>query len=351
MITWDLGRRCNYDCTYCESTRHDNHSNYVNLDDLKNTFNFIKQWTNLYNNKRSNGNSTSINFTGGEPTISPNFWELVDYIKLSNGNYNLGLTTNGSWGSSYSEKIIKEFNGVTISYHAEADEKFKKRVIENIIRLSKSNIWLQVNVMLHVDHWQECVDVCEMLKSKGIKHNPRPIGDGNIERKGWFIDTDGSTRRTSHTYNADQKQWFFNYLGIEDQTDGRSQGTELGRGCCGGRCLKGKVNDQWQDINIVDTNFKDWYCMVDWYFLHVDQHTKLVYHHQTCQALHNKQRGALGTLDDSTTLLQDLKKRLENPTPIICPNQRCGCGMCVPKAKNQEDFNDIWNSNIKSSSY
>jgi hypothetical protein len=82
--------------------------------------------------------------------------------------------------------------------------------------------------------------------------------------------------------------------------------------------------------------------MVDWYFLHIDQHTGLVYHHQTCQALHDKKRGAIGSLSDSDQILNDLEVRLKNPVPIICPNQRCGCGMCVPKADNLNDFNVFW---------
>ena len=35
QITWDLGRRCNYDCTYCPVTRHDNFSPHTNIKVLK----------------------------------------------------------------------------------------------------------------------------------------------------------------------------------------------------------------------------------------------------------------------------------------------------------------------------
>jgi hypothetical protein len=34
---------------------------------------------------------------------------------------------------------------------------------------------------------------------------------------------------------------------------------------------------------------------------------------------------------------------LEKPVaPIVCPNQRCGCGMCVPKARDMSDFKVMW---------
>ena len=30
--------------------------------------------------------------------------------------------------------------------------------------------------------------------------------------------------------------------------------------------------------------------------------------------------------------------------PIVCPNLRCGCGMCVPKAESFDDFKELWKS-------
>lgn len=341
LVTWDLGRRCNYDCTYCEATRHDNHSSHSSFEELSNTFNFIKQWTAVYNDNKKTPSHVQLNFTGGEPTVNPSFWKLVDKIS-EDKNFKLSLTTNGAWSKKNTPKIIKSFSAITVSYHAESDDSLKKQVIDNILELKKNNIWLQVNVMLHVDYWQECVEVYNLLKSQGVKVKPRPIGDGNIVRTGWFIDSDGKNRRTSHTYSAEQQQWFWQETGIKAKSDSTVEGAEMGRGCCGGRCLQGKVDGTIQNISVIDTHFKDWFCMVDWYFLHVDQHTKLVYHHQTCQALHNKKRGAVGSLEDSDQLISDLKNRMLDPSPIICPNQRCGCGMCVPKAKYSADFEILW---------
>jgi MoaA/NifB/PqqE/SkfB family radical SAM enzyme len=344
IVTWDIGKRCNFDCSYCEMSRHDNISPYTPLDELKKTFDFIKKWTTLYESKKKVTEKVGINFTGGEPTINPDFWKLIEYIKQDSTDFNLSLTTNGSWGEKYSKKISTEFNGVTISYHTEGPDHLKKRTIKNIFSLAETGIWLQVNVMLHADHWQEGIELCDLLKQKGIKHNPRPIGDGNIERKGWFIDTDGSNRRTSHDYNSKQKEWFWNYFGIKEKSETSSEGTNIGRACCGGRCLQGKVDGEWQTVKLVNTEFKNWYCSVDWFFLHIEQSTKSVFHHQTCKATHKGIRGPIGTLDDCDSMIADLKNYLKNPIPIVCPNQRCGCGMCVPKAADLSDFNIIKSS-------
>jgi AraC-like DNA-binding protein len=80
MVTWDLGRRCNYDCSYCEASRHDLVSPHHTLDEFTKTFEFIKSWTELYNTQRQITSHTNINFTGGEPTVNPNFWNLVKHI-------------------------------------------------------------------------------------------------------------------------------------------------------------------------------------------------------------------------------------------------------------------------------
>jgi hypothetical protein len=63
--------------------------------------------------------------------------------------------------------------------------------------------------------------------------------------------------------------------------------------------------------------------------------------------LHNNKRGAVGSIFEIDSTIADLKKRLETPQPIVCPNQRCGCGMCVPKAENNNEFQIIWNSIVK----
>lgn len=348
MVTWDLGRRCNLDCTYCEASRHDNVSKHASLESLIDTYKFIKEWTGLYNSKRVYNSRTTINFTGGEPTVNPDIWKLAEYIKNDNSSINLALTTNGAWSSKNIDKISTLFDGISLSYHPEAHLVLKEQTKNNIKLLHEKDLWLQVYVMLHEDYFNECVELCYELKSLGIKHSPKPIGDGVTDRLGWFRDTDGTMRRSTHSYTVEQQIWLSSYLGVPNTANKVRNGTEMGRVCCGGRCTKGKVNNEWQDVKLVDNNFKDWNCSVDWFFLHINQQLGLVYHHQTCQALHNKKRGPIGSLSESEELLSDLKQRLENPTSIICPNQRCGCGTCVPKAEDQETFKELMSEIISS---
>ena len=342
LVTWEMLRRCNLDCTYCESTRHDSTSSLPSLDELTTTFNFIKEYTSLYNSKRADQTTTNIDFTGGEPTVNPAFWPLLDIIKQA-GGFRLSLTTNGTWGPNFTKRILEHFSHVTISWHAEAEQHIKDRTIANILQLHEAGMSVQANIMLHCDSFDNATNICEMLRDKGVRVNPVPIGDGTIVRKGWFQDADGSNRRTSHEYTEEQQNWFFKFMGQDRPATASQEGTNVGRACCGGRCTQGKVNGEWQEVKLVNNWFKDWYCTINWYFLHIEQQQGNVLHHQTCRATFDG-IGPIGNLSDTETILNNVKAMLAQPSiaPIICPNQRCGCGMCVPKAKEFTDFKDLW---------
>lgn len=343
MVTWDLGRRCNYDCSYCESTHHNNYSRHRNVDELKSVFDFILEYTSTLNSVRKYPFNTHLNFTGGEPTVNPHFWKLVEYSKTVAPDFNLSLTTNGAWHSKHTQTIIDNFSGVTVSYHAEADESLRSSVLTNIIALSQSKLWLQVNLMMHVEHWDHCVSVYHILKEHNVNVKIRVIGDGNVTRKGWFQDSDGGNRRTTHEYSPEQIEWFWKQNGITDKPKSTETGTNVGRQCCGSRTLCGKVDNSWQPVNVINTEFKGWSCSVDYYFLHIDQETEEIYHHQTCKAKHGNTVGPIGSLSDTESVLNDLRNRLIVNEPIICPNNRCGCGMCVPKAQTLEEYKEIFN--------
>ena len=333
MVTWDIGRRCNFDCTYCESTRHNTYSPPASLNDLIYTFEFIKDYTELYNQPTAN-----INFTGGEPTVNPRFWELISHIR-NNSKFQLGLTSNGTWPEKHIDFIKENFVGVTLSYHAEADEKLKQKTIKNAELVYSTGMWLTVNVMMHTDYWDECVNVHNYLKSLGIKSIPTIIGDGSLGFTDWFEDADGTLRRTSHPYTEEQQQWYFTEKGLPPNIIEKvASGHTLPRGCCGARSIQGSCNGCWQNVQAVNTNFENWYCSVNHYFLHIDQHTGKVYHHQTCQAKFDG-RGPIGNLNNTDHILNYAYENKDRV--IVCPNQRCGCGMCVPKAKLLSVFNTL----------
>ena len=80
QVTWDTGRRCNYDCSYCPVHRHDNFSKHATLDELKANTDFLFEYIDTYMQYRDY-KYASISFTGGEPTVNPNFIPFIQYLK------------------------------------------------------------------------------------------------------------------------------------------------------------------------------------------------------------------------------------------------------------------------------
>lgn len=338
MITWDTGPRCNFDCSYCPSHRHDNYSKHATLVELKNTIDFIQKYINTISPFRKE-NTYYISLTGGEPTVNPNFIKLAEYLEQWKKNFDpsitvrLDLTTNGAMSEKICNIVSKNFDHVTISHHQEADKTLRDNVLERILQFKENNTQMKVNVMMHANYFTECAELCDTLDKHSVKYIARPIGE----------DPD-SILSTAHKYTEEQKEWFTNIYG--------NTMTKTTRPCCGGRSftLCNSESGSCTDTKVIDDrNFKDWYCSVNWHFLHIEQQSNKVFHHQTCQATFNHSRGAIGTLTNSQEIIDNLKNKLENNIfeTVQCPNKLCGCGLCVPKAKELVDYQNIIGRTIK----
>ena len=328
MITWDLGRRCNFDCSYCPSHRHDNFSSHATLVELKNTAKNVFEYAKLISQYRIN-KDFHVSFTGGEPTVNPNFTEFSKFVRSeyeqnykNDFNLKLSLTTNGAMSEQMAQSVIENFDYVTVSYHTEAKGANKQNVVERIITFNHSEIGLKVNVMFHAEYFEECKQLCDTLKQQNIKFIPRLIGD----------DPDSKSSQ-AHLYTDDHKRWFEDVWGIKV--------TNTTRPCCGGRTFGVCSSTGVQETTvIIDREFQGWHCSVNWYFLHIEQQTGLVYHHQTCQATLDSRKGSIGSIDNFDSIILELQSHLENKTMpiIVCPNKLCGCGLCTAKSENRHNL-------------
>jgi hypothetical protein len=214
----------------------------------------------------------------------------------------LNLTTNGTWGERKGMLLLKYLNSITVSYHCEGTPKQKELIRHNLLwthqNIANKNK-LKVNVMMHMDYWDECVDLIEnFLKPNNIQYIPRIIGDDGRFKTDWFEDMDGVMRRTTHTYTKEQQEYLRNHWKTKNKKvgdnaelavseDGKAR--KMGRMCCGGRCMTvGSEGKQKDTMFIEQSNFKGWNCMVNWFFLHIEEDKDVAYHHQTCMAKHDE---------------------------------------------------------------
>ena len=346
-VIWDMGRRCTYACSYCDDYRKNNWSPIAPWDELKRTLHFIEEYCELYDfyrvpNKRWGTIEKTITFTGGEPTVNPKFFDLVDYgYEKLDPSFNFGLTTNAAFSKTKTKRILNTRMVGTISYHTEASRKTKDLVIENIFLLKDK---FKVNVMFHKDYFQECIDLCDLLKKENISFVPRIIGDGGDIEK-------GIARGTIQVYSDEQMEWFRNYWGSENTGD-TNNCSSLGRACCGKRYFDvyDPDNEQWSNTTFLsDTNFFNWSCMINWYFLYVHQELDSVYHHQTCAVNLDNEVAPIGKISEGDKIIKDLETKFENnKMPMIrCPKSHCGCGMCISKTADDVFAKDIWNNTVR----
>jgi hypothetical protein len=115
-----------------------------------------------------------------------------------------------------------------------------------------------------------------------------------------------------------------------------------GRACCGGRTVCKDKQYKNRDF-FVDNKFTDWFCSVNEFFLYVKQVNGEIYTNKDCKMNFDGGVGPIGNLSDATSILDKLQAQLRhNVLPTIqCKKSRCYCGLCAPKAKTQEEFNNI----------
>lgn len=74
-IDWYLSKRCNYDCSYCPATIHDNHSRHYSYDELINIYETTSKAYDLKSKRL-----ITFQISGGEPTANPSYLKLIKYI-------------------------------------------------------------------------------------------------------------------------------------------------------------------------------------------------------------------------------------------------------------------------------
>ena len=100
-ICWNITSKCNQKCKFCyrkhckDNTLRQNKKIFDNLSQIK---------------------INKITFSGGEPLMYEELFELVDYIRSKNSNIVLSITTNGKKiDDTTLNKIIKKFDWITFS--------------------------------------------------------------------------------------------------------------------------------------------------------------------------------------------------------------------------------------------
>lgn len=159
-VEWNIGKRCNYDCSYCPAEIHDNHSKSTPIDELISAADQLLQI-----NKHMR-----ISFTGGEPCVNKGLPQLIEYIKL-NGVSFVSVTTNGTMPADY--YACQRVDQYVFSVHFEYDT---ERVLETILSINDLNKFqIVVHVMVLEEQIERVHSVVDTLDVAGIPYVLRRI--------------------------------------------------------------------------------------------------------------------------------------------------------------------------------
>jgi MoaA/NifB/PqqE/SkfB family radical SAM enzyme len=277
-IEWNLGKRCNYDCSYCPSSIHDNFSLHTDIDILKST---VDKLTAI-------GKPIRLSFTGGEPTVHPKFEELIKYCRHKGISW-ISVTTNGTRTFDFYKSLLVD--QYVFSLHFEYD---LERTLDTINKLkNKTNIAIIGQIMAHHDYMTNVKTVRSMFNNLSIPNTVRRIrwteGDHDL-----FDDM---------RYHPDDLAW------VKEQ-DATVQGN----------C----VIDSSQIIHANDViklhlnKFKGWKCWAGIESLMINWDGEV--HRATCRV-----GGSLGNIYNDTFKLPD--------EAVVCDRNFCTCASDIPLTK------------------
>lgn len=164
-VEWNIGKRCNLDCSYCPAEIHDNFSPHTAIDTMVNTIHKLEAL-----NK-----PIRLSLTGGEPTVHPNITKIINCAKQCL-NW-LSVTTNGLRSADW--YVNQPVDQWVFSLHF--DNKHISRAVENVIRykhlhdINNQSTKFQVNLMCHHDYMDDVKDAAKYLESNNIPYVCRRI--------------------------------------------------------------------------------------------------------------------------------------------------------------------------------
>lgn len=278
-VEWNLGKRCNYSCSYCPPEIHDHASPHMDISVLKSTIDKLS----------SIEKPVRISFTGGEPCVHPQFKELIDYAKFKE-IYWINVTTNGTRQPEF--YINLNVDHIVFSLHFEHDW---RRVMTTIIKVQKeSNKAVMVNIMVHPDQVEDAKLCCSRFQLAGVKYTLRRIRwtQGNHDL---FDDM---------RYHPDDLQWM---LDVESTAHANCVINDGESYVHANDMIKHKLN-----------KFLGWSCNAGIESLMINWDGDI--HRATCRV-----GDSLGNIYNGTFELPT--------TPVVCTRNWCTCAADIPLTK------------------
>lgn len=332
-VEWNMGKRCNHDCSYCSPDLHDNTSPHLTIEVMKRTVDRIMA---AYEGKK-----VRIALTGGEPFVNPRIHELLAHM-YAKGVWQVGITSNGSLPPRAYIKAMEYVNNFVISYHPEfvREDNFRKVVFKLTDEVERFKVeypdkWrhVHVHVMMLPDHFEQCKALIEWMKEHGISHAIRRIrplmsSDGGLNRPymsgmtGQHLNIqkgEGPANGGLQGYYSDDE---LAYLGVGSENNPATFNNAIEHRVLEGAAIMTRETNVNKILMNQENGFKGWTC---WAGLQTLQ----IYPDGTIYRASCRVGGPIGNVNDD----------FELPTePVQCTKLWCNCAADINISKHSKGF-------------
>lgn len=180
-ISWNIGKRCNYECSYCPPHLHDKTSSHWSHYEMKKMVNYLMP---------PNSRPVWFSITGGEPFLNPDLYHILKYIHDLPSVEHLIVTSNGSSSLARYLQALKWVDMLTISWHWEYIQ--STNGLRNVLRCLQQEIdtgsygnperKLTVNLMAVPGEQKRTQIIYDDLLQSGIRVSLRRI----VGNKGYY---------------------------------------------------------------------------------------------------------------------------------------------------------------------
>jgi MoaA/NifB/PqqE/SkfB family radical SAM enzyme len=275
LISWTLGNKCNYRCSYCPTFLHDGSSGWPDWQKIKK---FVE-------NFNLPGKEICYRISGGEPTYWKHFIDFARLIKERNNIFS--YLTNGSQTVEYYQTLSHYSDGIILTWHHEYAN------LDHFVDILKNVNGLKgVNVMLTPENFDKTIRISEKLyeASQTVAIWPKIVLDK----------IDGSFTNNPGNFSEKQKEVLKNWKYLRSLSD-----QKLHRG----KLLLDGIEISANDLILTEkNNHYGWKCWAGLDGIAID-HWGDIYR-SDCQY-----GGKIGTIEN-----------YQLPTePIICGKSKCIC--------------------------
>lgn len=330
VVSWLLGRYCNYRCSYCWPYARADVKDHRPYEVIEKTMNEI-----IRQARERNLNSFHFSFSGGEPTLHPNYLEILQHLGsyLETTNYqSTHMTSNCSqpirWFEKYTE-ATKNFHrvSVTASYHKEFAK--KDVLAEKLIFLQRQDVQVTINMVMVPERfdllWQDAL----FFHEKGINVTLKPQSNKSATKI-----VDGYTDEQIKMLKVGMPQ--IDYTSKRQEQEGRLiarpksriQGPSI-NSKSGGK-FQVELTDKNEEVYFLDqaerlnsfgfNNFKDWICSAGYRSIIIREPDGVIKRGYSCAD------PVLGTLENGFQLFND-------PQPCISSSCVSSADNKIPKRK------------------